>query len=172
MALKKCKECGGQVSNKAKACPACGAPVKKSSTASVFLLLVVVFIGYNLLQVSSISSPPPRAALTEPSQPIQVSIAVPPDDAIQVEEYFYCGHTNLDGTAQDYSKWGKGTDFIYSDENNRWEWVTDYEYQYIYPDGRDEQKARVAFFDDQKGVCNSEMEQIYKKRLEEIVKSN
>ncbi|HCI3908997.1 TPA: zinc-ribbon domain-containing protein, partial [Pseudomonas aeruginosa] len=30
MALIKCKECGAQVSNKAKACPSCGAKVPKS----------------------------------------------------------------------------------------------------------------------------------------------
>lgn len=29
MAIKKCGECGGQVSDKAEKCPACGAPVKK-----------------------------------------------------------------------------------------------------------------------------------------------
>ena len=51
------------------------------------------------------------------------------------ENYFYCGYTNIDGTAQDYSKWGKGTDFKYSEANSRWEWITEYTFQYIYPDG-------------------------------------
>lgn len=43
MALKKCKECGNQVSSKAKTCPSCGAPVKQEVTAvSGFLSLVVI----------------------------------------------------------------------------------------------------------------------------------
>ena len=49
MALRKCKECGTQVSTKAKTCPSCGAPVGyKVSFWSTFLLVVFVMfiIGY------------------------------------------------------------------------------------------------------------------------------
>ncbi|MBN0690681.1 zinc ribbon domain-containing protein, partial [Pseudomonas aeruginosa] len=42
MALIKCKECGAQVSNKAKACPSCGAKVPKS--VGVIGWLFVIFI--------------------------------------------------------------------------------------------------------------------------------
>lgn len=42
MALTKCKECGGQVSTKAKTCPSCGASPKKPLT-------MVAFIGYAVL---------------------------------------------------------------------------------------------------------------------------
>lgn len=169
MALKKCSECGEPVSNKAKACPACGAPAKKSSAGSVFLLLVVLFVGYNMLQVSSISTELPRAALTTP---VQASVAASTGDTGREEEYFYCGYTNLDGSAQDYSKWGKGTDYTYNDGNSRWERITEYTYQYIYLDGRYEQEARAAFFDDQEGVCNLDMKLIYTQRMNEILQGN
>lgn len=54
MAMRKCKDCGGQVSARAKQCPNCGAPMKKSSgclNAIVLIFLVIVVIGI----VSSIS---------------------------------------------------------------------------------------------------------------------
>src|SRR5690554_4475365 len=46
MALKKCKECGGQVSTKAKLCPKCGAKAPKKTSivtwvALVFIILVI-----------------------------------------------------------------------------------------------------------------------------------
>jgi len=86
------------------------------------------------------------------------------------EEYFYCGFSNLDGSGQDYAKWGKGTDFKFNQSKNRWEWITEYTYQYIYPDGRYEQIARVDYFDNQRGQCNAEMEAIYKQKVAEIKK--
>ena len=49
MALKKCKECGKEVSSKAKNCPNCGAPIKKQiSTGSgcLIIILFVLFIGW------------------------------------------------------------------------------------------------------------------------------
>ncbi len=87
-------------------------------------------------------------------------------------EYFYCGYANIDGSGQDYSKWGKGTDFKYNKDRNRWEWITESTYQYIYPDGRYEQIARVPYFDNLKGSCNSEMEKAYKKKMAEITKKH
>lgn len=46
MALEKCKECGGQISTEAKACPHCGAqPSKRASRAGVlFVALVVILV--------------------------------------------------------------------------------------------------------------------------------
>jgi hypothetical protein len=85
-------------------------------------------------------------------------------------EYFYCGYSNIDGTGQDYAKWGKGTDFIYNKDKQRWEWISEYAYQYIYSDGRYEQKWRTPAFKDQIGKCNAEMEKIYKNKIEEIKK--
>ena len=47
MALSKCKECGEQVSTKAKVCPKCGAPApKKTSAGTWFVLVLVLFTVY------------------------------------------------------------------------------------------------------------------------------
>lgn len=54
MALAKCKECGGQVSTEAKACPACGAPPpKQTSTATlvigaIFALVVASCVAHQV----------------------------------------------------------------------------------------------------------------------------
>jgi hypothetical protein len=45
MALKKCKECGNEVSSKADACPKCGAKLKPKSIGCGGLLLVLIVIG-------------------------------------------------------------------------------------------------------------------------------
>ena len=47
MALKKCSECGEQISTKAAACPKCGAASKKKT--SLFTWLVVALIGFAVL---------------------------------------------------------------------------------------------------------------------------
>jgi len=45
MGLTKCKECGGEVSKKAKACPKCGAPVKRGvGCGSLIAVLIILFI--------------------------------------------------------------------------------------------------------------------------------
>lgn len=50
MALIKCKECGNEVSKKAKTCPKCGAPVKQSSSLGVVLLVggVLIFLAVTI----------------------------------------------------------------------------------------------------------------------------
>lgn len=45
MALKKCKECGNDVSSKADKCPNCGAPTKPKSIGCGGLLLIIIIIG-------------------------------------------------------------------------------------------------------------------------------
>lgn len=50
MALKKCKECGNEVSTKAANCPNCGVPIKKKTNIScigAIFVLVVIAIAYN-----------------------------------------------------------------------------------------------------------------------------
>jgi hypothetical protein len=42
MALKKCNECGNEVSNKAEKCPKCGNPIKKKSSAAGGCLAVII----------------------------------------------------------------------------------------------------------------------------------
>jgi hypothetical protein len=49
MALKKCKECGAEVSNKAKSCPKCGAPVKSETGCGT--LILGIFLGLVVLGV-------------------------------------------------------------------------------------------------------------------------
>jgi hypothetical protein len=44
MALIKCKECGKEVSTKAKECPSCGAHLKSSSSNGCFTIIAVIFI--------------------------------------------------------------------------------------------------------------------------------
>jgi hypothetical protein len=45
MALKKCKECGQQISDAAKACPQCGAPQKKNVGCILWIIAMVVVLG-------------------------------------------------------------------------------------------------------------------------------
>jgi len=51
MALKICKECGKDISTKAKTCPNCGAPVKKSHGFLKFLgIIILLFILWGLIR--------------------------------------------------------------------------------------------------------------------------
>jgi len=86
------------------------------------------------------------------------------------EEYFYCGFTNTDGSAQNYAQWGKGTDFKFNARKDRWEWITEYTRQYIYPSGAYEQKTKVPYFQNQFGVCNSQMKEIYDEKIQALIK--
>ena len=44
MSLLKCNECGGHVSSEAKACPACGKPIKRTSFIAKFFMGFVLFM--------------------------------------------------------------------------------------------------------------------------------
>ena len=59
MALKKCKECGKEVSSTAKLCPHCGAPQpKQMGIGSVIILLFVGYVIYIAAQQGGGSSSP------------------------------------------------------------------------------------------------------------------
>ena len=45
MALKKCKECGNEISSKAEACPQCGAPQKKKTSIVTWFVLILILFG-------------------------------------------------------------------------------------------------------------------------------
>jgi hypothetical protein len=63
MAFKKCKECGGQVSSKAKACPSCGAPVvAEVSLISQLILLAIIFGGGWWIVSGLMNCKPPASA--------------------------------------------------------------------------------------------------------------
>jgi zinc-ribbon domain len=50
VALKKCKECGHSISSKAKACPNCGAPIKKGSNIKIGCLgAVIIFLAIGFI---------------------------------------------------------------------------------------------------------------------------
>lgn len=77
MALDKCKECGAQVSDKAKNCPSCGAPYKKktgclSCLAIIFFSLVGIGVFSAILSSSDNSSRPQgqqSSAAAKPDSP-------------------------------------------------------------------------------------------------------
>ena len=95
MALVKCKECGSEISNKAAACPKCGAKVRRTSgCAWLFLILLGLLIvppmltGFNgardraegrTTRVSSTttSTPTPKAASSPNATPVVSTITDP-----------------------------------------------------------------------------------------------
>jgi hypothetical protein len=57
MALKKCKECGKDVSTKSKKCPHCGSPVSQGITVKgVIKWTILLFIGFTVYTCASITS--------------------------------------------------------------------------------------------------------------------
>ena len=86
MALKKCKECGKEVSSKAANCPSCGVPIQRkrgclSTIALIFVALFVVGIIASLLNSPSGTSTTPEAVPAKPAvrpPPISASPTVPP----------------------------------------------------------------------------------------------
>ncbi|WP_250472213.1 zinc ribbon domain-containing protein [Caballeronia sp. GAFFF1] len=79
MALKKCRECGTEVSEQAKVCPKCGIqnPVKRSSLfAKILLALIALFVIGGILP--RLASTPSK---TTPAAPSSASGAAPPTQA-------------------------------------------------------------------------------------------
>jgi hypothetical protein len=63
MATRKCKDCGNQVSTRAKQCPHCGAPVKrKSGCLGVIVLLFLIFVGIGIISSSVDQKPKPNSS--------------------------------------------------------------------------------------------------------------
>lgn len=61
MATRKCKDCGNQVSTRAKQCPQCGAPVKrKSGCLGAIALLFLVFVVIGIISSSVDQKPKPK----------------------------------------------------------------------------------------------------------------
>lgn len=86
MALVKCKECGEQVSTKAKNCPKCGAKAPKSTSIVTWLVLILIVAGvYGVSQSpnSPQSSAKTKNVVSEQSQknPTEVKKTPPPKPA-------------------------------------------------------------------------------------------
>lgn len=68
MALKKCKECGNDVSTEAAACPKCGAVIKKKSTflrfigGALLIFITLIAIGALIDGVSNPKTSPPSVS--------------------------------------------------------------------------------------------------------------
>lgn len=71
MALTKCKECGGQVSSEATACPHCGAKPPKRTSRAGWLFLVFVIVLVVGIKLGSPETPP-----TPPMTPEQKAEAI------------------------------------------------------------------------------------------------
>jgi hypothetical protein len=68
MSTVKCRDCGNQISKKAKSCPQCGAPQRRTSPlAWTVLILIVGWVGYTATSVDQ----RPRAASTPSASPAQ-----------------------------------------------------------------------------------------------------
>jgi hypothetical protein len=86
MALTKCHECGQDVSTQAKACPTCGAPVKKPSGARRGLFLLAVLGVLSLIGLTTRdrstsdlpSGPPAQAPAATSSTPTKPPDSPPP----------------------------------------------------------------------------------------------
>ena len=63
MAIKQCKECGNQVSDKAQSCPSCGA--KQPKKMGIFAWIAIIFVG--LLVIGAIADGGDGSSVSEPS---------------------------------------------------------------------------------------------------------
>jgi hypothetical protein len=68
MAIIKCKECGGQVSTKADACPACGAKQKKPVGCLGWAFVILVFIPLMIVMFAGSSSKSSDGSATAENQ--------------------------------------------------------------------------------------------------------
>ena len=74
MAMKKCKECGNEVSTKAESCPKCGAVLKKKTgclgyIGAGFLILIILGVIGSLMDDGSNKSTTPSSSKPSGSQP-------------------------------------------------------------------------------------------------------
>lgn len=73
MALKKCKECGTEISSKADTCPHCGAPQKRKHTSLLAWLVLggIIVAVYNGLTPGSHTTTPAAPAKPAPPSPLE-----------------------------------------------------------------------------------------------------
>jgi hypothetical protein len=84
MAMTKCKECGADVSNKAAACPRCGAKqVHTSGCAKIALVAIILIVFMAILGTCSRS---PETATSQSVPPASIPVVAPqsPDDDLSL----------------------------------------------------------------------------------------
>jgi len=68
VALIKCKECGSEVSKKAKQCPKCGGPIKKKMTISQWIFIIIfTLIGVAFLKARHFPAKAPKYPISNAS---------------------------------------------------------------------------------------------------------
>lgn len=110
MALTKCKECGNDVSTTAKACPKCGAKVKKPTSLAMKVLLGVLGFGIVAAMLGGEPSTPAASRTDTPAE--KIKNAAPPIDpkamarAEKIPESKHCSTLGkaLRGTDDEFSR--------------------------------------------------------------------
>lgn len=79
MALVKCKECGEEISSKAKVCPKCGAKVaKKTSLFTWLVLVIIVFVIYSANNPTTSTRTTSNLESSSSTKPEAVKKVIPP----------------------------------------------------------------------------------------------
>lgn len=83
MAVVKCKECGGQVSTKAKTCPTCGAKAPKQTSRLTWLILICIL---GLVALAAFSPKPPLKSAEQIAQEAAQAKKQAEADAVRQKE--------------------------------------------------------------------------------------
>jgi len=74
MSLIHCKECGREISSEAKACPHCGAPIKKEGLGCLSLIGIVVGLGFVALVIVGLALPDHPSPAAHQNNTVKTSI--------------------------------------------------------------------------------------------------
>lgn len=82
MAMVKCKECGKEISSKAKSCPSCGAPPAKKTSRATWLIAIFILVWIFSVLISDQTPETAKAAPSAPNPartvtPVKVVIDIP-----------------------------------------------------------------------------------------------
>jgi hypothetical protein len=105
MSLEKCKECGGQVSSKAKACPNCGAKSpKKTSRLTKLIMILIALVSFVLIM-----SPTPQKEIDE----FEAMMIILKDKPCAKERDDYENYrlANIEPLNQEFNLYSEGMDF-------------------------------------------------------------
>lgn len=90
MAMKKCKECGNEVSTKAESCPKCGAVLKKKTgclgyISAGFLIFIILGVIGSLMDYGSNKSTTPSSSKSAVSSQLKSKPATPPETSPKIK---------------------------------------------------------------------------------------